>query len=226
VLEALGNIGDFLGGIGVVVTLIYLAGQIRQNTRSIETSSFQAAQRDIAGLLDTLSHDPELTRIFLDGNRDFESFSKEDRRRYAIFAASFLRRYETLLHQTTSIPPCGRVYSPNSIACSRSVEPERGGRGASMRSIASFGISLRQRSLGPPTHKTPPPSIATITPRLLILRSEQASWFDLRSVFIGRLRRAVRRLPRTSRARGFAARIEPWADRRTTNGQLTSKNRA
>ena len=31
-LDALGNIGDFLRGIGVVITLLYLAAQIRQNT--------------------------------------------------------------------------------------------------------------------------------------------------------------------------------------------------
>jgi hypothetical protein len=29
VLEDLGNLGDFLGGIGVVVTLLYLAIQVR-----------------------------------------------------------------------------------------------------------------------------------------------------------------------------------------------------
>jgi hypothetical protein len=41
-LEALGNLGDFIGGIAVVVTLIYLAFQIRQNTSALETASRQA----------------------------------------------------------------------------------------------------------------------------------------------------------------------------------------
>jgi hypothetical protein len=52
VMEALGNIGDFLGGIGVVITLIYLAGQIRQNTRSIRTSATSSSlfPRRIAGI--------------------------------------------------------------------------------------------------------------------------------------------------------------------------------
>ena len=99
-LDALGNIGDFLGGIGVVVTLIYLAGQIRQNTRSIRTSAYQAAQRDVGELLAGLSHDVELTRILFDGLRGFESFPQEDRRRFATFMASLLRAYENLLHQT------------------------------------------------------------------------------------------------------------------------------
>ena len=63
-------------------------------------SAFQAAQRDIADKLDGLSNDPELIRIYFDGNHNFESFSKEDRRRYATFMSGFLRRFETLLYQT------------------------------------------------------------------------------------------------------------------------------
>ena len=44
-LEALGNVGDFVGGLAVVITLIYLAVQIRLNTRQMElnTSAVKAA---------------------------------------------------------------------------------------------------------------------------------------------------------------------------------------
>ena len=40
-IQHLGNIGDFVGGVGVFVTLIYLATQIRQNTRALRLSSLQ-----------------------------------------------------------------------------------------------------------------------------------------------------------------------------------------
>jgi hypothetical protein len=99
-LEALGNLGDFLGGLGVVITLLYLARQIRQNTKSVESAAFQAAMRDIADAVDSLSRDPELSRIVFDGMRDFESFSREDQRRFATYWAALLRRHENLLEQT------------------------------------------------------------------------------------------------------------------------------
>jgi hypothetical protein len=99
-LEALGNIGDFLGGLGVVVTLLYLARQIRQNTKSVESAAFQAATRDVATAIDELTRDPELSRIVFDGIRDFESFSREERRRFSTYMAGLLRRYENLLEQT------------------------------------------------------------------------------------------------------------------------------
>ena len=38
-LDALGNLGDFLGGVGVVITLVYLAIQIRQNTRQLRVAA-------------------------------------------------------------------------------------------------------------------------------------------------------------------------------------------
>ena len=41
-LDSLGNLGDFIGGVGVVVTLVYLAIQVRQNTAALRTASRQA----------------------------------------------------------------------------------------------------------------------------------------------------------------------------------------
>jgi hypothetical protein len=40
-LEDLGNLGDFLGGVAVLVTLLYLALQVRQNTIALRTASRQ-----------------------------------------------------------------------------------------------------------------------------------------------------------------------------------------
>ena len=40
-LDTLGNLGDFIGGIAVVITLIYLAIQVRQNTSALKAASWQ-----------------------------------------------------------------------------------------------------------------------------------------------------------------------------------------
>jgi transposase-like protein len=41
-LEVLGNLGDFVGGFAVIVSLVYLALQIRQNSREVRNSTVQA----------------------------------------------------------------------------------------------------------------------------------------------------------------------------------------
>jgi len=38
VTELLGNLGDFVGGIIIIISLIYLARQVRQNTRALQGS--------------------------------------------------------------------------------------------------------------------------------------------------------------------------------------------
>ena len=99
--EALGAIGEIVGAVGVIVTLGYLAVQIRQNTKSLRASTFQGAIRDVVEHLDQLAGDAELTRIWFAGIRDFESLSSEDRQRFAVYTNSLLRRIENVVYQTS-----------------------------------------------------------------------------------------------------------------------------
>ena len=41
--DALGNIGDFVGGIGVIITLAFLIFQIRQNTAQLRQQNVLSA---------------------------------------------------------------------------------------------------------------------------------------------------------------------------------------
>jgi hypothetical protein len=42
-LETLGNLGEFISGIVVIISLVYLAMQVRQNTRSLRTENYARA---------------------------------------------------------------------------------------------------------------------------------------------------------------------------------------
>ncbi len=99
-LEDLGNIGEFVGAVGVIVSLVYLAVQIRQNTHSVRTSTFHEAIRDMADAIDQLGRDAELTRIWYAGLRDLESLSEGEQQRFATYTTSVMRRYENILYQT------------------------------------------------------------------------------------------------------------------------------
>jgi hypothetical protein len=99
-LEDLGNIGEFLGAIGVIASLVYLAIQIRQNTKSVRSATYQSSTRDIVQLSDQMSQDPELTRIWFEGLRGFDSMPQADRRRFAAYMMGAYRRYESMLYQT------------------------------------------------------------------------------------------------------------------------------
>ena len=63
-LEELGNIGEFVGAVGVVVSLVYLAYQIRQNTGALHSSAY-AQTVEQAWLLNlAIAQDPALARAW------------------------------------------------------------------------------------------------------------------------------------------------------------------
>lgn len=71
-LEDLGNLGDFIGGIAVVVTLVYLALQVRQNNRllqantaSVRAGSAIAITERLVGVNQSLVEDASLAEIFV-----------------------------------------------------------------------------------------------------------------------------------------------------------------
>jgi len=88
--EAISTIAEMIAALGVIASLIYLAVQIRQNTkvsRAETTKDLYLASR--AAILEIAANDA-LAEIWTD-IRDFES--KEIGRRYA-FYQSFFRLYE------------------------------------------------------------------------------------------------------------------------------------
>jgi len=99
-LQDLGALGEFIAAIATLVTLAYLAVQIRQNTKSIRASTFHDAVSDFAHGIEELNQDQELTRIFYAGLRDFEGLSQLERQRFATYFTAVLRRYESILYQT------------------------------------------------------------------------------------------------------------------------------
>jgi hypothetical protein len=65
-LANLANIGEFIGGIAVVVSLIYVALQIRQNTKTIRGSTLQQNTDFWGDMFLQLAH-PELAKVFAIG---------------------------------------------------------------------------------------------------------------------------------------------------------------
>ncbi len=74
--------GEFLGGIAVVASLIYLASQIRQNSRLLDASIADTRLRSVNETATLMVQDAEVSRIFWDGIADRSSLSEADRRRF------------------------------------------------------------------------------------------------------------------------------------------------
>ena len=95
-LEALGNLGDFIGGIAVVATLIYLALQIRQNTTALRTSSYAQAADPTWDLGALVIQNTEFARIFRVGAQDPSQLNEDERMQFDMFLHTFFFSYENL----------------------------------------------------------------------------------------------------------------------------------
>ena len=104
--QLLGNFGEFFGAIAVVATLIYLAMQIRQNTRQIEfdvrtseVTAYQEMTRRIVDVRHALMTDQFLSATLNKVARDDEELNSEERRSYSTYLLSMLSNADAAFFQ-------------------------------------------------------------------------------------------------------------------------------
>lgn len=98
-LNTLAQLGQFVGGIVVVVSLIYLALQVRQNTKMLKTESYGRALDRMAAIQSKLSTDEELNRILVLGSQTPEALDPSERMRLNWALYELLGAAEFMYHQ-------------------------------------------------------------------------------------------------------------------------------
>jgi len=97
--DAIGAMAELLGAAAVVASLIYLAAQIRSNTRSVMASATKDAASTIRQWFDTVTSDADLSRIFTLGVEGVERLPVEDRPRFMFLTFNLLKACEDLHYQ-------------------------------------------------------------------------------------------------------------------------------
>lgn len=98
-LNELGNIGEFISSIGVVISLIYLALQIRKNTETERMSTYQSVVSDFGSLNRTMSTSPELSSLYIKAMDDFGALDSDEKARISqLFFATF-HYFENMYYQ-------------------------------------------------------------------------------------------------------------------------------
>ena len=95
--DAIGAIGEVIGAIAVVGTLGYLAVQIRQNTRNVESSAHVACTTGMRELFEWACTDERLDRVLREGW--FEGkITKESWVTFLLWHHSYFYHLETIWH--------------------------------------------------------------------------------------------------------------------------------
>jgi hypothetical protein len=98
-LSDLGNLGDFLGGIGVILTLVYLASQIRQNTRVARLATLQQWVTTVATVNGAISQSGEFSRIYRAGAENAKSLEPDERLQFNMHLYQLFNTFESLFFQ-------------------------------------------------------------------------------------------------------------------------------
>jgi hypothetical protein len=97
--QAIGAIGEIIGGIAVIATLVYLALQLRQYSLGVNSATIQQNMIAFNELNRMLVDDPSLAEAFERGTTDPGSLSDEDSARYLWLLRSYVNLYENLYEQ-------------------------------------------------------------------------------------------------------------------------------
>jgi hypothetical protein len=99
--DAISAVSDLIGAAAVVITLIYIAKEIRQNTESNEAAGFQTWQSDSAAHWLTIADNLELGRDVAACLNDSRNLSEDSWISVASWFLNNMRQYQTtyMLHE-------------------------------------------------------------------------------------------------------------------------------
>jgi len=97
--DAVTAVAEMVGATAVVVTLLYLAIQVRQSTRAVQAATFQATSAMDHDFLLAVGKDPTTARAWFLYLTAPESLSQEDELQGRMLFGSALRRLENVYFQ-------------------------------------------------------------------------------------------------------------------------------
>jgi hypothetical protein len=97
--EAVGAIANLFAALGVIATLIYLAIQIRQNTKAVRSSAIENLIHSLAATAQAAVENEHMVPLMLKANAEPDSLTEEERVRMHFWFIMTFRRSEGVYFQ-------------------------------------------------------------------------------------------------------------------------------
>ena len=94
--EAINASAQLISSLGVMISLWYLAVQVRRSTTIARLTAQDAATTALRDVTRPFAEIPEIGRLWRKGLEDFDSLANEDKARFYHFAFQFLKAMETI----------------------------------------------------------------------------------------------------------------------------------
>ncbi len=97
--QDLGSLGEFVGALGVVISLVYLARQMSQNTISVRAASFNSMTENSIRILEHSFRDADFAEFLHRAERDPSSLSPMEVVRWDAYMTAVYRHFGNLVYQ-------------------------------------------------------------------------------------------------------------------------------
>ena len=98
-LQDLGSLGEFVGALGVVISLVYLAQQMHQNTTSVRAASFNSMTENSIRLLEHAFRDGDFADFLHRAQQDPSTLSPNELVRWDSYMTAVYRHFGNLVYQ-------------------------------------------------------------------------------------------------------------------------------
>jgi hypothetical protein len=98
-IQEMGAVGEMIGGIAVIFTLIYLTLQIRQNTRAVRLNTGHAVTEEFRSMFELVAGNGELAELITKAADTDASINGADKVRYWCYTSNFIYAFENAYFQ-------------------------------------------------------------------------------------------------------------------------------
>jgi hypothetical protein len=92
--EAISAIGQLVGALAVVISLLYLAREVRSSARATRVASMHSLPDKFTRWTQQLADQPHLSELYYRGIHDFESLEGAELVRFSVIMHRLFRNYE------------------------------------------------------------------------------------------------------------------------------------
>ena len=105
-LQSFAYLAEIIGGAAVVISLLYLAFQVRQNTHSLRTENYARALDRVAAIQAQLGQDSDLSRMLTKGVVSSEKLTSAERIQFTWCMYEIFGSFEFMFHaaETRALP--------------------------------------------------------------------------------------------------------------------------
>ncbi len=96
----LGAIGELVGGVAVIASLVFVGLQVRQSAEATRQAQAHRALDASADFLEHVSADPERAVLLFQGLNDFATLSEDEQVHFTALFRSCVRRWESIIDQS------------------------------------------------------------------------------------------------------------------------------